>query len=197
MQADILTAWLRDDSLLTWGYKREAALILLLGKRFGPAAILLLLTACSTTPDYSPDTPSRPSDRPQAGTTRPQGSDAAWEPFKCPGCSIVYPVVEGMPILLPANAGDEASAVVFEDQWRMQAEGHFERDTLYGETAEQELQSFLGRFGIREPSELAGKRILDIGCGNGRLTRNLAVWAPRAVVVGGERICWIKTAECE
>ena len=77
-----------------------------------------------------------------SGPLGAQGSDAAWEPFKCPGCSIVYPVVEGMPILLPANAGDEASAVVFEDQWRMQAEGHFERDTLNGETAEQELQSF-------------------------------------------------------
>ncbi|MBP2161697.1 MULTISPECIES: M23 family metallopeptidase [Asticcacaulis] len=52
-------------------------MILLFGKRVGPvAAALLLLTACSTTSDYSPEPSSRRPERPS--TNRPQGSDAAF-----------------------------------------------------------------------------------------------------------------------
>jgi len=111
---------------------------------------------------------------------------AGKESFVCTECAAEYPVVDGMPIFLIGNAGDDASALVFDQQWKMHAEGLYEKDTLYGETAEQELRSFLERFEIQAPAELAGKRILDIGCGSGRLTRNLARWAPHAEVVGGE-----------
>jgi len=124
---------------------------------------------------------------PRCGAHLVDRNSAAHAPFVCPGCTAAYPVVDGMPIFLLPNEGDGASALAFEQQWKMQAEGLYEKDTLYGETAEQELQSFLERFGIGSPSELAGKRILDVGCGSGRLTRNLAGWAPHAVVVGGDR----------
>jgi murein DD-endopeptidase MepM/ murein hydrolase activator NlpD len=56
----------------------EAALILSLGKIFWPVvAALLLLTACSSAPDYSPQIPHSPY-RPQTGGKRPAGSDAAF-----------------------------------------------------------------------------------------------------------------------
>ena len=105
----------------------------------------------------------------------------------CPAGAHRFPVANGLPILLPDAADADATQQAFARQWELQSAGTYETDTIYGETAEAELQSFLDRFGIRSPSELAGRRILDVGCGSGRLTRNLAVWAPDAVVIGGDR----------
>jgi SAM-dependent methyltransferase len=104
----------------------------------------------------------------------------------CQSCGAHYPLLDGMPSLLPGKDIDTGTQRAFGRQWTMQDEGSYEQETIYGETAEAELQSFLDRFGIRSPEELRGKRILDIGCGSGRLTRNLALYAPDAFVVGGD-----------
>jgi ubiquinone/menaquinone biosynthesis C-methylase UbiE/uncharacterized protein YbaR (Trm112 family) len=116
-----------------------------------------------------------------------QANGAAPAPrVACTACGTGYPVFDGMPSLLPGRDIDAETARAFGRQWTLQAEGAYEQATIYGESAEEELQSFLDRFSIRSPAELAGKRILDIGCGSGRLTRNLALWAPQAIVVGGD-----------
>jgi SAM-dependent methyltransferase len=104
----------------------------------------------------------------------------------CAGCSASYPIVDRMPCLLPVQAVDAKTARAFGTQWDLQASGAYEETTIYGETEAMELQSFLDRFGIVDPRSLDGKRILDIGCGSGRLTRNLALYAPGAWVAGGD-----------
>jgi SAM-dependent methyltransferase len=84
------------------------------------------------------------------------------------------------------DAAQAATQNAFGRQWALREAGRYEQDTLYGETAADELQSCLDRFEIRSPNELAGRRILDVGCGSGRLTRNLALWAPAATILGGD-----------
>jgi SAM-dependent methyltransferase len=112
---------------------------------------------------------------------RPAATDLA-----CTRCRATYASAEGM-IRLLVDEPEDRTARGFSLQWTSQQQGAFEKDTIYGETEAEELQIFLDRFGIAAPQELAGKRILDIGCGSGRLTRNLAVSAPEALVVGGDR----------
>ena len=106
---------------------------------------------------------------------------AAW---RCAECARAFPVLGGVPVLLPDGLPDDVTARAFAEQWALYDLGAFESETLYGETAAEELQSFLDRFGVRSPAALAGRRILDIGCGSGRLTRSLADYAPQAVIVG-------------
>jgi SAM-dependent methyltransferase len=118
------------------------------------------------------------------GALQGDGADPIW---RCAACRRVFPIPGGMPVLLPDGAADDVTARAFADQWTLHERGAFEAETIYGETAAEELQSFLDRFDVRSPAALAGCRILDIGCGSGRLTRRLAEYAPQAVVVGGDR----------
>ena len=122
-----------------------------------------------------------------AGALQNGGVPAAATPrLICSQCAARYPIFDDMPSLLPGRATDEHTQQAFGRQWTLQDEGAYERATIYGETEEAELASFLDRFAVTGPEALAGRRILDIGCGSGRLTRNIALYAPGAVVVGGD-----------
>ncbi len=106
--------------------------------------------------------------------------------MRCANCRAAYPLLGGMPCLLASREAVSVTAQAFARQWSLRESSQFEKETIYGETAEEELQSCLDRFEIRSGASLAGKAILDIGCGSGRLTRNLALYAPEAAIVGGE-----------
>lgn len=105
----------------------------------------------------------------------------------CTACDASFPCPDSMPCLLPREQSADATDAAFGVQWEMRENGRYETETVYGETEAEELRSFLDRFRIQAPEELVGKRILDIGCGSGRLTRSLALYAPDALIVGGDR----------
>lgn len=117
------------------------------------------------------------------------------DPLTCVSCDRSYPLLAGVPRLLLEPAAEDLTSRAFGLQWMSQHHGAFEKDTIYGETSEQEIQSFLDRFGITHPFMLGSRRILDIGCGSGRLTRSLGAYAPKAIIVGGDRSAAIFVAQ--
>ena len=123
---------------------------------------------------------------PRCGAALEPPADGATA-LRCVGCATTYPRLNGMPVLVTESAASDPTARAFATQWELQERGAFERDTIYGESAADELQSFRARFGLESPEALRGRRVLDVGCGSGRLTRNLALWAPQAWIVGGDR----------
>ncbi len=92
------------------------------------------------------------------------------------GCG-AYPIEAGVPRLLPELAGrDTAPPADLQDrtrgsfgaQWKMFRYG----GTTWGTTEDQRVRIALHELGWQE-SDLAGKTILDAGCGNGTLSRAL------------------------
>lgn len=104
----------------------------------------------------------------------------------CKNCQTSYSVVDGLPVILSQAFLGEISQGKrdFGLQWEWQNVGKFERDTIYGKTQNEELNDFLKIFNIKSPEELTGKKILDAGCGSGRLTKALGQYATEAIVVG-------------
>jgi SAM-dependent methyltransferase len=84
-----------------------------------------------------------------------------------------FPIRHGIPYFSLDTVNTNATARRFGYQWKRQADGFFERETIYGESYAQEFQSFLDRT-LLKINDLLGMRIADIGCGRGRLSRQLA-----------------------
>lgn len=82
-------------------------------------------------------------------------------------------------VTMPAASGEIAHSFGF--QWQARAKGWFEHNTLYGLSVEEERRDFFDHLGIG-PGDLAGKTILDAGCGDGFLLEVLG--ASPAEVVG-------------
>ena len=90
----------------------------------------------------------------------------------CTNCNAQYPVVRGVPRMNVAMTGLENVARTFGYEWRSFHEGEFEDDTVFGRTSEEDWSYFLEGTGL-DDSDLAGKVVLDAGCGSGRLTRQI------------------------
>jgi SAM-dependent methyltransferase len=84
-----------------------------------------------------------------------------------------FPVVGGVPRLLPESRVDGSRSIEesFSAQWE-----HYDyeaEDKTWGQTVDERLADFL-RMVDHDPEELAGKLVLDAGCGNGVLSHAVA-----------------------
>lgn len=104
------------------------------------------------------------------------------ETLVCGACGGRFPIVRGIPRLVAGWGGQAGTAESFGYQWTEQAGGGFEAGTIYGESAAEELGTCLARLGVTRERGLAGRRVLDAGCGSGRLTASLADLGPELVV---------------
>jgi 2-polyprenyl-3-methyl-5-hydroxy-6-metoxy-1,4-benzoquinol methylase/uncharacterized protein YbaR (Trm112 family) len=108
----------------------------------------------------------------KAEITEWDGAEALEGHLACTACGAQYPVVRGVPRMNVAMSGLENVARTFGYEWRSFHEGEFEDDTVFGRSAAEDWQYFLEGLGVEE-SDLAGKAVLDAGCGSGRLTRQM------------------------
>lgn len=78
-----------------------------------------------------------------------------------------FPVVEGVPVLIPGldEVAEEIGAS-FGREWDYFRHGV---DRTWGHTTPQRKREFLQQTGL-DAADLAGKRVLDAGCGNGMLS---------------------------
>lgn len=85
-------------------------------------------------------------------------------------CGRRYPLRGAVPDF---SGGEIAAVEGFQFQWEERRAGGFESVTLYGKTAEDEEAQFYRYLGLA-PGDTRGKRVLDAGCGSGRLVMLLA-----------------------
>jgi SAM-dependent methyltransferase len=100
----------------------------------------------------------------------------------CRGCGAAFPIVRGVPRLTHDAEALAAVAASFGYEWKAHHAGAFERDTLFGRTAQEDWRYYLDGLGI-DDGQVSGAVALDAGCGSGRLTRQVGEHGA-ALVVG-------------
>jgi ubiquinone/menaquinone biosynthesis C-methylase UbiE len=95
------------------------------------------------------------------------------EGLLCSGCGRKYPLVKGVVRFVDA----EQYAGSFGFQWQV-----FRETQLDGEFSRRSENDFRRRTGF-EPEDLAGKLVLDVGCGMGRFAEVATRWGARVVGV--------------
>lgn len=93
--------------------------------------------------------------------------------LSCTECDRSYPIEDGVPSLVSAKERYGHVATSFGFEWSTFHDGGFEDDTVFGLTADEDVQSFFTGLAI-DPVDLDGSTVLDAGCGSGTLTRELA-----------------------
>jgi|SRR5579862_1768805 len=89
----------------------------------------------------------------------------------CVGCGRKYPQINGVIRFV----GEQQYASSFGFQWQVHA-----RTQLDGKESNRSEQSFRQRTGFK-PEDLAGKMVLDVGCGMGRFADVAARWGAHVV----------------
>jgi SAM-dependent methyltransferase len=97
-----------------------------------------------------------------------------------------FPIIGGVPFFAPELITADATARRFGAQWDLYVGGAFEQTTLYGEREDDEVANFLRASGIAREA-LPGLRIADVGCGSGRLSRNLAALGAEVIATDASR----------
>ena len=98
------------------------------------------------------------------------GSEITTGALTCSGCGSAYPIVRGVPRMNEAMDGLEGVARSFSYEWDAHHAGRLEdEETLWGLTLDEDWSYFREATGLAD-EELEGMRVLDAGCGSGRLT---------------------------
>ncbi|HEV8593993.1 MAG TPA: methyltransferase domain-containing protein [Thermoplasmata archaeon] len=100
--------------------------------------------------------------------------------LECRSCGASYAIRESIPRLVVDESAVRETQRSFGSQWKKRAEGRFEDETLWGLTRDEEMRLFFDSLDLK-PEDLRGRRVLDAGCGSGRLTRALAAFGAEVV----------------
>ena len=107
------------------------------------------------------------------GRTQRQGAEILDGDLTCGGCRRVYPILRGVPRLLPTGLEHIATEVAdgFGWQWNR-------FDEIGKPEYEQQLRDWLHPLG---PEDFAGKKVIEGGCGKGRHSSIVAQWGAAEV----------------
>src|SRR5258708_17873251 len=101
-----------------------------------------------------------------------EGNEVLAGCLRCARCSASFPIHQG----IPRFVSNDAYASTFSFEWKQWRRTQF--DTASRKTSERSFAASTGR----RPAELAGKLVLDAGCGSGRYADLVA--RPGGEVVG-------------
>ena len=98
----------------------------------------------------------------------PLPPEASWERrgTRCPGCGTEVPVVRGIPRFVASDAYTES----FSFEWNLHR-----KTQLDSATSRESEDTFRVKTGL-SPEEVAGRLVLDVGCGMGRFADVISRW---------------------
>jgi len=91
--------------------------------------------------------------------------------LRCPGCGAAFPVIRGIPRFVESDA--YVSSFSFE--WN-----RHKRTQLDGAASRESEDTFRQKTGLT-PEQVAGRRVLDVGCGMGRFADVVSRWGGNVV----------------
>jgi uncharacterized protein YbaR (Trm112 family)/SAM-dependent methyltransferase len=97
--------------------------------------------------------------------------------LRCRGCSVAYPILRGIPRLLPSavRTQDLVTGEAYAEYFSQVTSGDASDDSrLYGKTVQEEIADFCTKIGIDDLSLLSDKALLDAACGLARIEGALA-----------------------
>lgn len=101
--------------------------------------------------------------------------------LKCVNCFEQYPIKTGIPIFTQSlSAQQNRVAKAYQSLFKLYRQNVFGRGKLYGKDEKQELKDFFEMLSIK-PKSLQDKIVVDAGCGQARLTKNLASYAKEII----------------
>ncbi len=115
--------------------------------------------------------------------THKEGDEVISGSLKCDFYSHTFDIHMGIPYLIANDSWNSRTAQNFGYQWSMQSNNKFEESTIYGMGVLDEIDAFLDVFA----EFIYGRpqvRVLDAGCGNGRMIVNLAAKFPEMNIIG-------------